>query len=420
MLVGFIGFLVVSILIQAAMVAGFARKLWRAKPDLPNKDLPSAAVVLCLRGGDPFLIQCLNGLLDLDYPEYHVLFMVDHPSDPALEVLDQAIRDRAGERRFTTEILYLDPTLDTCSLKCASFVQAAKHLGDRFSIIAQLDADTIPHSSWLAELVNALADDKVGCATGNRWYMPDRPSLGTMVRYQWNAAAVVQMDWYRIAWGGTIAFKVEAIRKSGLLEKWSKAFCEDTMSYQQLSKHGYELRFVPSLMMINREDSDLGGFHRWVQRQLLTARLYHPAWIAVLAHGISSACVQVIGWGGAIAYLATGQIATGLILGSAMLIYQVLLVSLLVPMELGVRRIARSRGEKADWITARGLVAWSPVMFVTQWVYTSALVRSQFLRTVNWRGISYRIAGPWTIHRGAYQPYAESNSDSINSKESIG
>ena len=74
-------------------------------------------------------------------------------------------------------------------------------------MVALLDADTIPHRTWLRELVAPLADPRVGAATGNRWYMPAEAGWAGLVRYLWNAAAVVQMYCYGIAWGGTLALK---------------------------------------------------------------------------------------------------------------------------------------------------------------------------------------------------------------------
>ena len=126
-------------------------------------------------------------------------------------------------------------------------MQAASSLDESVGFIAQLDADTIPHSTWLRELATALADERVGAATGNRWYMPERVSIAAMVRYIWNAAAVVQMYSYGIAWGGTLAVKTSVLRETDLLKRWSNAFCEDTMLYAFLKKHRLRVAFVPSL-----------------------------------------------------------------------------------------------------------------------------------------------------------------------------
>jgi cellulose synthase/poly-beta-1,6-N-acetylglucosamine synthase-like glycosyltransferase len=238
------------------------------------------------------LKRCLAAILDQDYPRFELRIVVDHRSDPAMPVVEDVLSSRPAANAIVQQLS--DP-LGTCSLKCSSLIQAVAGAEPSAAFVAQLDADTIPHRSWLRELATALSDEHVGAATGNRWYMPDNPTWGSLVRYAWNSAAVVLMHSYRIAWGGTLAIRTSVIRDAGLLDRWSRAFCEDTMLFRILRDAGWEVRFVPSLMMVNRESCDLAGFVGWVQRQLLTARLYHPSWWAVVAHG----------WGTSLGLLAT-------------------------------------------------------------------------------------------------------------------
>ena len=391
--------------VQALLVAGF---VWRLRnfqrPLVSDAECPSAAVVLCLRGGDPFLGLCLERLFQQDYPNYRVLIVLDHPTDPAHEVLAQVL---PKPRACSVELLSLDTSLDRCSLKCASLVQALKQLGDSVQIVAQVDADTITHPTWLRELASGLAPADVGAATGNRWYMPHELSLGAAVRYLWNAAAVVQMDWYRIAWGGSLAFKLEAIRQAELIDKWQHALCEDTMSFRQLAMAGYRVVFVPNLMMINRENCSLRNFYAWVQRQLLTVRLYHPAWYAVVGHGISSATLLVIGWGWCVWALLQGQIASGIMLLLGMWGFAVALLLLILPIESAVRRIGEARGEQVRWISRPRPLFWMAMLCATQSVYSAALLACMSLRYVHWRGIDYRVSGPWQIQRLNYAPYRD-------------
>ena len=144
------GILFASVLIQFYLVAGFVYKLrkWR-QPLLENEFCPKAVVVLCLRGGDPFLTKCIDGLLAQDYPNYEVRFMVDHADDPAMPILKTALADSNFDR-FRIEVL--DSPLTTCSLKCSSLVQAIEGFPASIEMIALLDADTIPHPKWLREL----------------------------------------------------------------------------------------------------------------------------------------------------------------------------------------------------------------------------------------------------------------------------
>ena len=406
--------LVLSLIVQFLLAAGFVRRLKRNRqPMIGDDDAPTAVVVLCLRGGDPFLEKCIDGLVSQDYPRFRVCFLVDSECDPAIAILKSTLSKHAFKNY---EIQTLKNPLTTCSLKCSSLIQAIEGLDASVAFVALLDADTVPHRTWLRELATALVPADVGAATGNRWYMPELLSTGAMVRYLWNAAAVVQMYFYQIAWGGTLAIKVDSIRRAGLLERWRKSLCEDTMLRKQLATIGQHVSFVPSLMMVNREVCTLGAFVEWVQRQLLVARLYHPLWIAVVGHGLSTAVLLIWGWVVAIQCWIVGEWPAGCVLAMSLIGYRAGMLFMAPWMESAVAGVVGQRGEATQWqagLTWRRL-AW--LVFITQWVYTWALIRCLFIRGVSWRGIHYRIQGPWKIQMLGYRHYtAGAREESIHS-----
>ena len=47
-------------------------------------------------------------------------------------------------------------------------------------------------------------------------------------------------------------------------------------------------------MMVNREDCGLDACRRWISRQLLTMRLYHPLWPLVLLHGFGTTLLLAV------------------------------------------------------------------------------------------------------------------------------
>jgi hypothetical protein len=402
--VGVFLILVILAVSQGLLAVVFLRAILRfdCRPS-GDHDCPRAAVVLCLRGHDPFLEKCLELLLDQDYPDYRLHIVVDNRQDPAWPVA-QSLADRFGPERVHIETL--DDRHTTCSLKCSSVTQAIERLDASFQVAALVDADTMPHKSWLRELVAPLADERIGAATGNRWYMPAGGSWGALVRYLWNAAAIVQMYWYEVPWGGTLAVKRKAINDLDLLGRWRSAFCEDTMLYRQLGQRGLRVKFVPSLMMVNREDCGLVACGSWISRQLLTMRLYHPLWPLVLLHGAGTTLLL------AVAVTATAVAAmcrdwpAVLWCGGGLVAYEVIMVGLLLPMEMLVRRIIRSQGGPTGWLSWKTLVRLVPAIVLTQVVYTFALIGAQFARTATWRGVRYRIGGPWNIERLDDLPYA--------------
>ena len=388
---------------QGVLVVGFVVALRGFRRPLPTNDqCPPATVILCLRGPDPFLPRCLAGIFQQDYPRYDVLIIVDHPTDEAGKI---AAEEVAKHGATNVQIVPLKNPSGTCSLKCSSIVQAVGMLRPEVEFIAQLDADVIPHRSWLRELAGGLQPENVGAATGNRWYMPDDVSFGSLVRYYWNAAAIVQMYWYSIAWGGTLAVKTKVLRETELLKRWSQAFCEDTMLFAELKKHRLKVNFVPSLLMINREDCDLGGYFRWVCRQLLTARLYHPGWLLVVNHGLWTSLLPAVAAVGGIVAAIRGDWPAATWLWGGLLAYEIGVLLLLPPMEFTARSIARERNELYQWFPWIKITLAVPAMLTLQVVYFWALLSTQFVRVVDWRGVRYRIQGPFKIEMEAYHPY---------------
>ncbi len=403
------GSLMAFVVVQAGLVAGFVGSLARfSRPRLADVDCPRAAVVLCLRGGDPFLPACIDALLNQDYPRYDVHIIVDSSADPAAGIVDAALRQHSTDN---VHVHVLREPKTTCSLKCSSLVQVVRDLAGSCDVMAQLDADVVPHATWLRELVAPLKKPHVGAATGNRWYMPGKPTWGSMIRYFWNSAAVVQMYWYRIAWGGTLAVKTQVFHESKLLERWSQAFCEDTMLFRELKTMGLEIEFVPSLMMINRETCDTSGFFRWVRRQLLTARLYHPRWFLVAGHGILTSLLPAIAVGLAVAGWMRQQDDVVLWCVSGLAAYQLALLPAPLLMERFVRRIARARHESDRWLTAAAIWKWCWALPMTQVVYAGALLSSLTLRRVAWRGVTYRIQSAWRVRLEEYRPYSNDDVD---------
>lgn len=397
---------VLALLLAASQVAMFGR-LIRAlrsvgRTTSPPAELPRAAVILCVRGPDPFLKHCLEAALAQDYPDYQLHVIVDSPHDPARALVDTATEPFSADR---VQVHTLTEPRSTCSLKCSALVQVLTELDDSFEVVALLDADTLPYATWLRDLVAPLSGPGVGAATGNRWYLPPAGRFGSLVRYTWNAAAVAQMHAYGIAWGGSLALRRETIERAGLLDKWGRAFCEDTMLARQLGEHGLRVAFVPSVMLANREECDLGSFFRWMRRQLLTARLYHSHWRSVLLHGLSATVVMLASTLLLLAAPAVGNHEAFQWSGLAVALYAAVMVAVFVATEAAVHRVLRARGEETSWFRRQFLLPFSLALVVAQYSYALALVSVLRLKKVDWRGVEYRLEGPWDIRLVEYQPY---------------
>ncbi|TVP63820.1 MAG: glycosyltransferase family 2 protein [Nodularia sp. (in: Bacteria)] len=369
---------------------------------LADEQLPKTAVILCLRGADPYLPNCVKALLNQNYPEYDLKLIVDSQEDPAWQIVSDTINEQGASN---VQLSPLRTIRHNCSLKCSSLLQAVSELDDSYQAIALVDGDTIVHGNWLRELVSPLADPKVGATTGNRWFVPTGNYWGSLVRYIGNVSTVVQMYLFQVPWGGSLAIKTDVLRETGLLDKWRQAFGEDFMIHKILKKHGMRVKLVPSLMMLNREECDLLGLIDSLKRLILYSRLYHPRWLAMVGDAVSSILFPFVAIVLFLVSLLDAQWDLAVVLFSTYCIYTVGLLLVTLILELGVSQVIHSHGQPTTKLTVKTIGKIFIAIPLTQWVYGLALLSSLWMSTVKWRGIVYRVQNPWNIRLVEYHPY---------------
>lgn len=360
--------------------------------------LPKVAVVLTLRGADPFLDRCLRGLMQQDYPRYDVRIVVDHREDPAWEMV-QGLVAEFGTKHLKVSELSSRP--NTCSLRMSSLIQAVASLDESYDVVTFVDADAVLYSGWLRDLVAPLANPEVGATCGVRWYMPEDNGMGTLVRHLWNAAGVAQMHAFGIGWGGSLAVRRQLMQQANILEKWSQIMFEDTFTVNEVHKLGGRLEYVPAATIINRETIDLRGCTKFISRQVLNARLYHRSWPKLAAFAIA----ETVAFNGALvlgaAALIAGQMTAAGIIGAALGAYSAGMGGLLLWSEAVARKVARDRGE------AIAPLSWKliPAAVLTHFVYSIAAFMAVRVRHIEWRGIRYELRGPRKVHLTEYKPF---------------
>ncbi len=366
---------------------------------------PPANVVMCVRGKDPHLESCLESLLAQDYPEHQIHIVVDHESDPSLPLIQKYCESFAH-----AQLHVLSERLPTCSLKCSGLAQVLTKL-PKEGIVAFLDSDTLPGKHWLRSLALGFEAPNVGAITGIRWYEPTKQNLGTIVRYVWNAAAIVQMVVYRIAWGGTLAIDHRTIESTGLLDKWRQSFCEDTMLNEVLRANGQTIEFRSDLIIVSRESCDLSSFSPWLTRQLLTARLYHPAWWFVAIHAMATTAAILLSLLLFVYALAAGDNLAAIALGSVSVLYQLTNAWLLRMIVCTIHN--QLDNQKVQTVVPLHWLVLAAV--VAQTMYCYSVFRAMTLSQVAWRGVNYTVNGPWDIRMDDYHPFQSHNSSTSDS-----
>ncbi len=372
--------------------------------DGEEREWPRAAVLLSLRGADPSLENCLQGLLHQDYPHYSIRIIIDNRDDPAWDMVAKILAREPTAAALVT-VCVLEQRRDTCSLKVSAQIQAIKELDESFEVVALIDADVIPARNWLRSLVRPFADPRVGATTGVRWYAPPDTGWGTLVRYLWNAAANTQMYSFHIPWGGSLVFRARVLRDSDLLARWATSFCEDTGSYGVLRDLGLQLRFVAEAAVVNRESIALPNCCSFMRRQLLCARLHHAHWGKLLWANVATGFSLVATAGLCLTGILTGNVLWAFGCGGLLGAYGLGLLAALVALERRVRRVVRGRGEEAPAFppTAKFLLA-APL---TQVLHFACLFSALRLRRILWRGITYELESSGKVRLLEYRPYQQ-------------
>jgi hypothetical protein len=405
-----VGFLLFQFLLVRAFVQAHDPARLAAEPRPAPSD-SSAAIILCCRGSDPSLAECLRAIdAQRDSPAI-CLVVTDSEEDPAVAVVERHLREHSPSR-----IQRLVATIDNDrrSLKCNSLVQALDRLDSGVETVLLIDADVIPPEDWARQLIAATAKDGVGAAFGTRWFEPPSGSLGSWLRHLWNAAAIVQMHVYHVAWGGSLAIRREPRTEARLADAWSRSLFEDVLIGDLFRRSGWQVVPVPGLFLRNQERCSVRAAWNWINRQLLDARLYHSKWPLMLGHAVLSVLIP-LGWLLWAAWACIeGRPVAGVVALGCFVAYQVANGGLLAWIQRsvessiaganGVRAVSpdKRRGSAAVWRAIYGLA----LIPLVQAMNVAAAIRATVRREVTWRGIRYSIRQPLEIQRLNYRPYA--------------
>ena len=377
-------------LIYLAIFHMFAGRLAALEP---KKSLPSAAILLSLRGADEELPISLHRFMSQDYPNYELHIVVDSESDPAWKVVQEATAAHPSARVIVSTLAER-PT--KCSPHCASLSQAAES-AQACEVVALADGDVVAHPAWLRTLVTALDDERVGMSHGNRWYLPEDAGWGSLVRYLWNTAAVVGMYFFHIPWGGSCAMRTKDVREAGIIEAWRTTLNQDNPAKICLERIKKQVRFVPLLMMPNRDTISLSVCREFLARQLTWTRIYNPrfVWTLLVLHGWGTAAVQFLLLPAGVVAALRGDFAVARFAAATFGGYMLFCVVITIALEHASRRVMRLQGAATSWVTPKALWRFPAAIFLTQWTYCAALFSASFRRQITWRNVTYEIDGPW-------------------------
>jgi hypothetical protein len=392
-------FIALSVLLLAqsvwSLVDGYRylRLLRRSFARAPSEYLPSAAVIIPVKGWEPDFAHNAWAFLSQDYPQYRVVFSLGSSDDPAWPALNRVVHERAGREacKAPAADIVVGPRSPLRGDKVQNLLNAVEALVQKPEVVVFADIDAHPKPDWLRSLVAPLADPAVTVSTGFRWYLPG-PNWGTRLRAAWDASIATMLGDHdrNFAWGGSMTMRWSEFERLQIASRyWQRTVSDDYAVRQAIRDQGGHIRFEPRCLLKSGGSSSFYAFLKWSNRQVILTRVYAPdLWVA----GLASHSLYLTGMGLAVALLCSRHTV-----GAKLLVLTVLAGILVLGAAKGRLRGIVTRElfpEESALLNRYGSCYWRFTPLVP-WVMLYNFVVAGLTRRIDWAGNIYEI---WRDH----------------------
>lgn len=334
---------------------------WRRLPD----HAPPVTILKPLKGPGLELLANLETFCRQDYPTYQIVFGVEDPDDPAVDVV------RRLQRAFPERDLVLSiGAHDAANGKIGTLMQMMEHAAHDVLVVSDADIRVAP--DYLRTMVRPLQRPEVGLST---CLYRGRGTFGlpTVLESLFINTDFVPMvligNWIgiRTAYGASIAIKREALDAVGGFAVAADRLADDYVLGHRVAAAGYALAVLPYVVETILDAVTIRDVWRHQIRWARTYRTVQPfGWLLAIA-------IQVTTWA-VLLWLATGGAPPA---------PQVLLAALgtrVVSLGVLMLQLRERETPLSFWLLPVKDLALSAIWLV-----------SWFGRTVEWSGRRFRI-----------------------------
>jgi cellulose synthase/poly-beta-1,6-N-acetylglucosamine synthase-like glycosyltransferase len=352
---------------------------------------PFASVIVPCRGLEDGLRENLAALFEQNYLAYEIIFVTDRADDSSLTVVQNLIEIKSNSRRVSSRVVISGEAID-CGQKVHNLRSAVSGVDPRSEVLVFVDTDARPHSDWLRSLIAPLRDERVGAATGYRWFIPVAVGLASHLRSVWNASiasALGEREDKNFCWGGSTAIRKSTFERLNVVERWQGTVSDDFTLTRVLQQAKLPIHFVPACLIVSIGDCSGRELLEFTNRQLKITRTYAPNLWKPLLIGSLLFCAVFFGGLALSAVLAASGLAYALPLAAVILIYGLGSAKAYIRFK-AVAIALRSYEHHLSKGLAGHLLLWP---FASALYLCNAVVAA-FSRRIKWRGITYQLKSP--------------------------
>ncbi len=228
------------------------------------------SVVIPAYNEEKWISKALDAVLKQDYPDYEVIVVDNASSDKTSEIVETYVK------KDSRVFLVREPKKGLLNAREAGRLKAAGQ------IIAQMDADCIPHSTWISDAISFFETEKIVGVTGPyRFYDASpaiRTALGIGQKYiYWPASVFLRtVGKGGVYVGGNFFIRASTLKEIGGYDTSIDFYSEDSDTGYRLSKIGTVL-YEPKIAV----DSSARRFQAFGFKKL--NNLYTKAFLTVLS-----------------------------------------------------------------------------------------------------------------------------------------
>lgn len=338
------------------------------------------ALIIAVKGVSDHFDRFMDFVLGQDHPDYHVIFAIESADDPAHDAI---LRRIAGSDKVR---LVVAGMAEHTGQKVHNQLAAFKLLEKADRIVAFADGDLHGRKDWLSCLTLPLEQSQADCTSGYRWFVPESPSLPNRIITLLGTAVepLIGPNWRMCLWGGSMAVTREVFDELDVPKELQGCVSDDGRISELAHRARKRMRYVRSVAAPSPVDFTSSSLLEFGRRQYFMLRLHRPLlwWMAffipLMAVASFGTCLGRLAMGDA---WMTLPVAAGILLN----LYRT-----------RIRRIylqSRFTGDEADALDHAVKGSWwlDPLVNL---VHFAMIVSSAGVRTIEWAGIRYRIAGP--------------------------
>lgn len=362
-------FLLPLVLLVAEQLLSLRTSTFRRRLSLPDH---AATVELWdpdqVPSVDVFIPTCGEDMDVLANTAHHVRNLA-WPGELTVYVLDDARREEVRTLAASNDIEYLARHGNEYK-KAGNLQHAYERTSGEHVVI--FDADFVPRPDFLLELVPYMDDPTVGIVQSPQHFHTDQ-SMSWLER----CAGATQELFYRFiqpsrdAVGGAICVGTSAVYRRKALDAAGGfpliGHSEDVYTGLRMQEHGYQLKYIPTLVSRGQAPTDIDSFiaqqYRWCKgsMSLLAADAFHNALFLTLRQRMSY-------WSGFLYYLSTAMMAL-------LAPIPLLVMAFLFPQNVTPVNSAPLLGALALWLIVLPAVTqgrWRPDVLRVQTLYSFA------------------------------------------------